>query len=459
MTSSCAGRFAKRTLRPVLLGAVAALAACDDLGGTVNDGGAGDFTRTIRASTDEASGEAGSPSSGASVSGDGRFVAFVSHASLVPEDADSLPDVYVKDTVTRRVVLASRADGPLGSKGNGSSLGPSISADGRRVAFQSTSTNLHPQDADAHADIYVRDLDAHATVLVSRADGPAGAKGNGPSTWASMSGDGRHVAFQTQATNLHPEDTDTFFDVFVRTLATDGLVLAGRRNDPQPGVPGAREPVFEPSLSFDGSRIAFLCNSVTIHPDASTSIGYQAYVRDLAAGTTTLVSRADGPAGAIGNDFTRTVKISGDGTRVAFVTFAFNVAPLITSVPTVVVRDLPTATNAAAAVSDGVDGLPVAVDFSLSLSGDGRRVAFVSAAPSLVLGDTNRVKDVFIRDLDASATWRASVRTFGAQGSKASGGPSMSADGRWVAFQSDAPDLVDDDANEQMDVFVRGPLR
>src|SRR5205823_6032296 len=119
-----------------------------------------------------------------------------------PADTDGGFDVFVRDRQTNITTLVSRATGAAGAKGNGVSFDPSISADGRFVAFVSAASNLDPADTDTGVDVFVRDLLANTTTLVSRATGAAGAKGNGVSFEPSVSADGRFVAFRSVASNL-----------------------------------------------------------------------------------------------------------------------------------------------------------------------------------------------------------------------------------------------------------------
>ena len=150
------------------------------------------------------------------ISADGRFVAFVSFATnLVPGDTNDATDVFVRDRqtgTTRRVSL-----GPGGVQGNGGSAGPAISANGRFVAFFSAATNLVPGDTNGTADVFVRDRQTGTTRRVSL--GPGGVQGDGDSVGAAISADGRFVAFESDATNLVPGDTNGAPDVFVRSLA------------------------------------------------------------------------------------------------------------------------------------------------------------------------------------------------------------------------------------------------
>src|SRR5262249_10887083 len=132
--------------------------------------------------------------------------------------------------------LVSRATGIAGAKENGTSFHPSISADGRFVAFVSSASNLDPADGDTTADVFVRDLQTDTTTLVSRASGAAGAKGNSDSNSPSISADGRFVAFVSFATNLDPRDGDLGGDVFVRDLQTNTTTLVSRAG----GAAGAK---------------------------------------------------------------------------------------------------------------------------------------------------------------------------------------------------------------------------
>ena len=144
-----------------------------------------------------------------SISGDGRYVAFETYATnLGPGDADALRDIYVRNTETGVTVLASRATGANGAKGNAESQYPYMSANGRYVAFQSRASNFDPADTDTRPDVYVRDLVAETTTLVSRASGIAGVDGNGDSQSGGMSADGRYAVFSTNSNNIDPADPD-----------------------------------------------------------------------------------------------------------------------------------------------------------------------------------------------------------------------------------------------------------
>jgi Ca2+-binding RTX toxin-like protein len=133
------------------------------------------------------------------------------------------------------------------------------------VAFTSFASNLHPDDGDTTGDVFVRDLQANTTTLASRAAGPAGAKGNQSSAEPAISADGRFVAFRSWASNLHPDDGDTIQDVFVRDLQANTTTLASRAAGPA-GAKGNDRSV-DPAISADGRFLAFVSGASNLHPD------------------------------------------------------------------------------------------------------------------------------------------------------------------------------------------------
>jgi Tol biopolymer transport system component len=261
----------------------------------------------------------------AAISADGRYVAFESWASnLHPDDGDTTPDVFVRDLEAHTTTLVSRAGGADGDKGDDYAVSPAISADGRFVAFESDATNLHPDDGDSNYDVFVRDLEAHTTTLVNRATGAAGDKGDDQGFNPAISADGRFVAFESDATNLHPDDGDSNYDVFVRDLEAHTTTLVNRAT----GAAGDKgdDEGFNPAISADGRFVAFESGASNLHPDDG-DLNNDVFVRDLEAHTTTLVSRATGATGANGNDQSYTPAISADGRFVAFESYATNLHP------------------------------------------------------------------------------------------------------------------------------------
>ncbi|HEX6116607.1 MAG TPA: hypothetical protein VFY99_05860 [Solirubrobacterales bacterium] len=375
------------------------------------------------------------PSLFPSVSQDGRFVAFRSEATnIVPDDTDTVRDIYVRDRQTGQVTLVSRASGPTGAKGARDSYNPRISANGRYVVFRSNATNLVPEDTDTLEDIYLRDLQTNETILVSRASTAVGPKGNAGSFNASISADGRRVAFRSEATNLSPEDTDAIPDVYVRDLNTNETILVSRAS----GVAGAKGNGFSefPVISGDGRRVAFRSESTNLAPEDTDAIE-DIYARDLQTGETVLVSRAAG-AGAKGNARSTFVSISADGNAIAFDSQSNNLHPDDTLPDAdVYLRDMSTGeleliSRASGAV--GAKGVPGSSE--PAVSADARYVAFQSAASNLDPDDTDGTLDVYVRDRQTFSTEALSPalvnpynRSFEAQ---------IASDGMLVAYQADA---------------------
>jgi Tol biopolymer transport system component len=393
-----------------------------------------------------------------SISADGRFVAFQSSATnLSPADGDTTVDIFVRDRRTGANTLVSRATGATGAKGNQTSDDPAISADGRWVAFRSRATTLDPADADDNADIYVRDLVANKTTLVSRATGAAGVKSDFGGDNPTISGDGRMVSFVSQATNIDPADTHSAHDVYVRDVVANTTSLVSRAA----GANGAKGNGGGGSgaISADGRRVAFISTSTNIHP-ADTDTWEDVYVRDLVANTLTLASRGNGVSGTKANDmsFLDRRALSADGTRVAFATFATNLHPFdADAVSDVYVRDLVAGTTTLATRTSGPHGgKALGPTYQAAISADGRRVAFTSAA-NLDPADTDGFRDVYVRDLVADTTVLAS-RATGASGAKGSddtnGPPSLSGDGRYVSFGTFAR-LDPADQDDAIDSYVR----
>ncbi|MBI2899935.1 MAG: PD40 domain-containing protein [Planctomycetes bacterium] len=209
--------------------------------------------QTVRVSVDSGGGQALFDSSSASISTDGRYVAFTSYApDLVPGDSNGLADIFVRDLqtgTTERVSL----DGAGGQAVGGDSYEPVLSSDGRYVAFHSWASNLVAGDTNADADVFVHDRQTGATTRVSVSSAGAEAAG-GPSYGPSISADGRYVAFDSTATNLVAGDTNGYADVFVHDRQTGETV---RISLGQGGAESAGGDSIFASLSPDGRYVAF----------------------------------------------------------------------------------------------------------------------------------------------------------------------------------------------------------
>jgi len=391
-----------------------------------------------------------------SISADGRYVAFTSRAkNLSPAAKSGLRQVYVRDLVAKTTTLVSRAPGAGGAVADQSANEPSISADGRYVAFRSGAENLSAEDA-VGSDIFVRDLLANTTELVSRASGAAGAGADEYSTEPSISADGRHVAFFSQAGNLSVDDADAVGDVFVRDLDLAVTELVSRASGAA-GVAGT-ELSFEPSLSADGRYVAFTSAAQLAADDVDEqSFPRDVFLRDRATQSTILVSRASGAAGKPSEVESGEPSISADGRYVAFESDA-KLTGQRGFGPNAFLRDTVEGTTKLVSVGD----IPRAGNprRNPSVSANGRYVAFQTQGNGVTAVDgANRV-DVFVRDMVRGVTVDASRAsgTLGVPGDGPSFNASISADGRFVAFDSRATNLSGSDDDAASDVFRRRPV-
>jgi hypothetical protein len=283
-----------------------------------------------------------------------------------------------------------------GAEANGISWGAGVSADGRLVAFTSSATNLVADDTNSCPDVFVRDLDTGETRRVSVASD--GSQGNGMSSEITLSGDSRYVVFVSLASNLVDGDTNGTWDVFVHDLQTSTTTRVSVSSS------GAQADGSSSSahISTDGRYVAFGSVATNLVPVDTNNVG-DVFLHDRVTHQTTLVS------------------VSSDGSQ---------------------------------AVGSGYSVLS---DQEV-VSGSSQYVAFGSIAANLVTGDTNNTRDIFLHEVASGQTTRVSVATDGTEGDKGSERPSLSFDGRYVAFQSLAGNLVAQDTNTDYDIFVRDRL-
>ena len=188
----------------------------------------------------------GSPS----ISSDGRYVAFTSRAAnLITGDTNERVDVFVHDRVTGETTLVSTASD--GTQGNGDSNSPSISEDGRYVAFESEASNLVIGDTNENRDVFIHDRVTGETILAFISIDST--VGNNLSGYPSISANGKYVAFQSWASNLVTDDTDENWDIFVHNVDTRETQRVSVLSDRDQGNLGS----VSPSISADGRFIAF----------------------------------------------------------------------------------------------------------------------------------------------------------------------------------------------------------
>jgi Tol biopolymer transport system component len=424
------------------IGASAAIALV-----SLSAAGAGPGT-TTRVSVATGSGQADGRSFVPALSGNGRYAAFYSDASnLVSGDTNAARDVFVRDLQTGQTTRVSVSS--AGAQANGDSFAPAISADGRFVAFASAASNLVDADTNNANDVFVRDRQANTTTRVSV--GPGGAQANGGSDEPSLSGDGRLVAFTSAASNLMAGDVNNNRDAFVFDRQTGTTVNVSVDSA---GVQ-ANLDSFTPELSTNGRFVAFTSFADNLIP-LDENKGSDVFVRDLQASTTSRVSEYTGHFEGDGDSLRPS--ISADGRFVAFDSDDWNLIWGDTNdVFDVFVNDRETTVTARVSVDDSgtqANGASIRP----AISADGRYVAYQSEASNLASGDTNGGADVFVYDRLSGATKRVSVAGGGGEGNGNSVRPAFDANGRLAAFESDASNLVSGDSNNFTDVFVYDPL-
>jgi Tol biopolymer transport system component len=421
---------------------------------------AGVAVTTTRVSVNSA-GASGNPCSGCSsnlpisISATGRFVAFSDNApNLVEGDRNFRYDVYVRDRVRGETTRVSV--GFAGAEGNDDSFFPSISANGRFVAFASLASNLVPGDRNHRGDIFVRDLRRGKTTRVSV--NSAGAEANDGSIWLpAISDNGRVVAFFSRSTNLVPNDHNGIADFFVRDLKRGETtrVSVSSAEAEQTRGPGAEELGIVPALSDNGRFVAFFSASPNLVPNDHNGTD-DIFVRDRKLGETTRVSVSFTGEEANGSSLFYP-SISANGRFVAFTSYASNLVPGDANRrEDVFVRDRRRSVTTRVRENNGSGSLYSGIP---SITDNGRFVAFESPAPDLVEGDRNEAVDVFLYDRKRGKTTPLSVSSEGTQGNSESSFPAISANGRFVAFSSLASNLVGGDRHNTADTFVRGPLR
>ncbi len=329
---------------------------------------------TVTGSTMNASNAQGADQ--AALSSDGNYIAFRSQSPFDASDTNRDDDVFVRNRTTGAIERISVST--AGAQANGTSSWPSLSADGRYVAFASAASNLVQGDTNGRADIFIRDRVDHTTVLASTAMPPTNTSAS-----PAISANGRFVAYQSGGS------TTAGIFVYDREDGTTDLASVSSTGVPGNGV------IRWPSISDDGRYVAFESTSSVLGGDNDGTY-YDVFVHDRSTGSTVQV-----PSG-VGNYHSFNAAISGNGRYVAFSTSA----PLVaadTNFGTgydVYVWDRTTgalerdsvSSAGAQANGDSVDGV---------LDTTGRHVAFRSAATNLVAGDTNGQADVFLRDRGA----------------------------------------------------------
>ena len=338
---------------------------------------------SVRSNGAQGNGNSGVPD----ISEDGRFVVFVSTATnLVANDGNGSSDVFIRDRKKKKTKRVSTRSN--GGEANGFSSNPSISVDGRYVAFTSSASNLVSGDSNGQQDVFVKDRKNGKTTRVSVRSN--GAQGNGLSSLPSISPDGRHVVFSSDATNLVPNDSNGATDVFIHTRKNKKT----KRVSVSSNGAQSNSASFTPALA-DGKIVVFISSATNLVPN-DTNATTDVFVRNIGTKQTRRVSVSS--AGVEGNNASGDPPgISADGRYVVFTSIASNLIGNDTNaVADVFMRDRKKQRTTRLSVRfDGTEGNNGSGVPDISMNG--RFVSFASNATNLVGGDTNAAPDVFLR--------------------------------------------------------------
>jgi Tol biopolymer transport system component len=409
---------------------------------------------TERVSVDGIGVEGDDTSSDPEISASGRFVVFESDATnLAPTvgPTNSFQDVFVHDRKTGETARVSVDS--QGLEGNAGSDSPSISANGRFVAFASDATNLAPTPGltNLFRDVFVHDRKRGETTRASV--DAAGVEGDAASSSPAISADGRYVAFESDAASLVPSDTNDMTDVFVhdrktgettrvsRASPTVAATARGSFGTPQPNGPSSN-----PVVSANGRYVAFESLATNLVPGLGQNAFRDVFVHDRKTGETRRVSVDS--AGAEGDEPSANPSISANGRYVAFESLATNLVPGDEEGLHVFVHDRKTGETTLVSLAPECAAMAVACS-SPDISASGRYVAY-QARDGNVGGDS----DVFVYDRKTGETALGSVNGAGVEANDQSFSPELSASGRYVVFSSVADNLVPFDTNMVRDVFV-----
>jgi len=395
-------------------------------------------------STDALGGQGNRESLIPAFSPDGTKVAFRSSASnLVAGDTNATSDIFLKDLTTGAITLLS-ADS-LGIQGSGTTSDISFSPDGTKILLRSAASNLTPGDTNGTWDIFLKDLTTGAVSLVS--SNSSGIQANHAVDDARFSPDGTKVLFSSFASNLVEGDINGTWDVFLKDLTTGSVARISTGNGGLEGNNTSGDPVFSP----DGTKIAFTSDASNL-VTGDTNGARDIFLKDLTTGAITLISTDSSGAQANGNS--DAVVFSPDGTKILFSSTASNLVNDDTNgTSDIFIKDLTTgAVTRVSTDSAGVEGN--GHSDNAHFSPDGTKVVFRSLASNLVTGDTNAVRDSFVKDLVTGEITRISTDLLGNQANAESLRPVFSPDGTKIVFDSFASNLVTGDTNGHQDVFV-----
>ncbi|MCC6932497.1 MAG: PD40 domain-containing protein [Deltaproteobacteria bacterium] len=332
---------------------------------------------------------------------------------------------------------------------NGASESSVISSDGNYVVFQSYASDLILSDTNAEPDIFLKNLSNNSVVRLSTSS--MGVQANGGSLYPTISEDGRYTAFVSAATNLVASDLNGYLDIFRKDKETGVLVrisvsAVGTEANGSSGVP---------SISADGRYVVFSSSASNL-VSGDTNNKTDIFVKDVQSSAITRVSTNG--SGDQGDGDSSWPMISGDDNYVVFVSNATNLVASDTNGTYDIFRkNLESGTISR--ISTSTLGIEANGSSSYpAISDNGQFVIFISTASNLVVGDLNLASDVFVKDTISGEVTRVNVTSDGEQGNDDSEYATISSDGRYAIFSSYASNLVNDDSNGALDIFVKNVL-
>lgn len=395
------------------------------------------------------------------ISADGNQIMFRSRSTdLIAGvvDTNATGDVFLFNRASGTTILISRARGAATATAAGFSRGYAMNEDGGSVLLSSSATNLVPgvtENNRGGADVFLFDRPSGTKTLISRAAGMPMSTANDqsyPSSWG-LSGGGNLIAFGSYSNDLIAGLTDnngSESDVFLFDRIADTTILVSRALEAPTKTPNSES--FPGAISADGRHVMFASTATNLVPGVTDNAGsYDAFSFDRVSGTTTLISRALGVPTVTANSNSFPHSISADGNLILFNSFATNVVAGVTDnngdrgdvflfdrasgTTTLISRALGSASSTAGGNSAAV-----------AMNAEGSQVLFRSDASNIVAGvsDSNAADDVFLFDRVSNTTTLVS-RALGvasATPNRGSWPSSMTDDGRYVLFQSQATDVV-----------------
>ncbi len=376
------------------------------------------------------------------ISANDRYVVFQSDAeNLVSNDTNGHQDVFVFDRTTQTTSLISLSS--AGAHANNKSESPDISGDGEFIVFASDASNLDGSDAVQKKDIFIHQQSSATTTKISIAHD--GTEANGDSKNPTISADGRYVAFESTASNLVTNDVNGSSDIFLYDSNADQIKILSDNGDGDS---------LSPEISADGRYVVFASSSTNLVTGLTdNNLVNDIFVYEISSGVTTIVSVDS--LGNLANEDSFRPAISGDGRYVVFDSLASNLVTADTNnFSDVFVYDR--IQNETTRVSlDQFSAELSGPSLNAVISGNGRLVTFESAADDIVGEDLNNAVDIFVRDRVYAMTDRISVMSYsGNEADQDSHQAAITLNGRHIAFSSQATDLVEDDENGKADVFL-----